>query len=851
MSANILIVGENPFLKVALKYHLQRQYHVLETSDGEEALHKLFYSDGKIDIALLETTLKPMGADQLCQQIRKHPKCFHIGVIVVSANQINDDLLAQKLIQTQADYYLSLPIKTSLVLAYVQNCLRVQEQHKAVRSVTALPMSTGSGDTPVMPLAPLDPASADWQKRIMKFLPLPLIVTDLEGNVVQYNTMLEHIFRFRPFGNNVNLLREWQTLGETRLATKLHNILLGHTAFEQYHDYHYHDPMLDNSVVFNIRMVPLRSRAQIEGAIVVLENVSRQYKSMKRLRRAYKETQKIMGISNMLVETRDFKKVVDSIFKALQQLFPFEGINVLLEDQNVEKLVSFRLLLPETLNISPTERKELVSLSYSSKILDVFETQNLSHLYTPNVDPSRFTDPRFKRAYDLAPIRSNLLVPLGQQGNYFGMLFCSTYDKVLHLTEEDIFLVKRYVNQLSIALKNAKLYEELAQEKERVSRTYRDLSEAKRFTDSILKHASVGIFTLNRKGVLTSVNPALRKMFGCTEKDLRIGANYDRVVMEYEPVEGEMRNTALRGTTCERYNQPYVFPLTQKDMVLDMTVTPLMHGGSVEGTLHVYQDVTVRAHAEAALAEAHMRLQKEIDDTAMVQRILLPSVQPSHPHFDIYGDVIPAEQCSGDWWSYIDYQEDGILIAVGDVTGHGVPSAMVTAITDGVFTFYRLAKQLVSPDEMLQSLNDVIMNCVRGGYNMTVWFGWFQSATNTLLYANAGHNFPFHIQGGKIKELPSRGYILGRALAHEREWELRKVHYTPGDWFLIYTDGIIENENKENEEYSKRRLRRLIKKISTANSAPQVWQDVVNDVNKFLGSQSYGDDMSLVVVKTR
>lgn len=838
MNPTILLAGQNPILKISLKFQLQHHYSIVDVSNADKALEVLRAKDQELHLALLDANLSGLSGEELSLEIRNLPHRRQMGVIIATANKLPDEEVAKRLLNSQANHYVCLPLKTALLMALVKNSIGYAQSFSVPQPPT--PQHNTQQDEILRHLG------------MFEFLPLPMMVTDTQGNLLQFNRQMLKLFKFmEPISfNQINLFNFFDQINSHQPAQQLKQVLSGQSNLERCNNVIFQHENLEHPMVFNGFISPYKLDEQLVGAMILLDENTAKFEAVTRLKEEYREVHRLMNLANMLVEARNFNQVTDRIFAEIRQLYPFESINVLLEERELEQLVSYRLILPETLKLSQEDKDELISLKYSSRIMELFRKKHLSHLYTPEVDPSRYNDERFKRAYDLAPIKTNLVFPLGHQDNYFGVLMCCTYNKVLSLSDADIAMIQRFINHLAIALKNARLYDEVLTEKDRANRTLKDLTEAKRFTDSIFDTAPVGIFTLNQKGILTSINPVMRKIFDCDESQLRVGQQYIKEVASQVPEELQLFNDAIAGKTGHLHNFNYTFPKNGKQVVLEMTSTPLYRYDTIQGTLNVYQDVTLKALAEKEVERVNLLLQKEIQDTANVQQLLLPNFQPVNPAFDIHGSVVPAEHCSGDWWSYIDYHEEGILVAVGDVTGHGVPSAMLTAVTDGVFTSFRLQNRQATPDQLLNELNAVIHSCVGGGYNMTMWLGFFDLRRNVLSYANAGHNFPFYLQNGKkIKELPSHGSILGRQATPQTPWELKESPFQSGDWFFIYTDGILENENQQQEEYGKRRMRRLLTRAPTHPDAKTCWNALMDDVKQFVGRQSYDDDMTLVVFK--
>ena len=178
-----------------------------------------------------------------------------------------------------------------------------------------------------------------------------------------------------------------------------------------------------------------------------------------------------------------------------------------------------------------------------------------------------------------------------------------------------------------------------------------------------------------------------------------------------------------------------------------------------------------------------------------------------------------AAETGGDWHGFIQIV-DYLYIFIGDVTGHGAPAAIITATVYGACQMLtsKIGKgEIVTTHAILDYLNDVVCTSGQGEYLMTFFALRIQLRTGEIEYANAGHPFPFHIQSENqsIKHLYAASSPLGHQESLQYESQCGKL--SKGDILILYTDGLIENQNVEGDILSANKLHRLLKKSCAKN----------------------------------
>ncbi len=272
------------------------------------------------------------------------------------------------------------------------------------------------------------------------------------------------------------------------------------------------------------------------------------------------------------------------------------------------------------------------------------------------------------------------------------------------------------------------------------------------------------------------------------------------------------------------------------------------------------------------------RMEEELKTARLIQSTLFPKHPPEIPGLDLSGFIQSASETGGDWYGFVHEPENRrIAIIIADVTGHGVPAAIVTATTHSFFKTLEIfrtgsayedeekqrecAGQVLegggffdplSPDFMLRCLNKIILESTEGKLVMTLFASVYYYETGVMDYANAGHNLPliFRESGfGKKKQLKTT-YIKARGMRLGDEktvsYKVRRMQLEPGDAILWYTDGLVECVNSDGEEYGMDRLKRVFEENAKRNSET-IKNNLLGDAGRFYGAETQIDDITFVV----
>lgn len=239
------------------------------------------------------------------------------------------------------------------------------------------------------------------------------------------------------------------------------------------------------------------------------------------------------------------------------------------------------------------------------------------------------------------------------------------------------------------------------------------------------------------------------------------------------------------------------------------------------------------------------KFEKELALAAQIQKDLLPQKNPEIEGYDIVGTNIPCLQVGGDYYDFLEIDDDRIGIVIADVSGKGVGASLLmaslrAALQTEVHTGYNI-------EDMAGRLNNLIHRCTASNAFISFFYCELNTKTGEMRYVNAGHNPPLILEKKKrIQHLVSCGLCLGMFPAQDYESSVIKLN--PGDTALLYTDGLTESRNMDNEELTEEGLAKLLKKHQKL-PAEKLMETIFEELDAFTDGADPMDDMTLVIIK--
>ncbi len=254
---------------------------------------------------------------------------------------------------------------------------------------------------------------------------------------------------------------------------------------------------------------------------------------------------------------------------------------------------------------------------------------------------------------------------------------------------------------------------------------------------------------------------------------------------------------------------------------------------------------------ESIAAEAAEReiINRELSIARDVQRRLFPQVRPVIPGVEYTGFCRPAREVGGDYYDYFALPENGLGIAIGDVSGKGIPAALLMASLQASLRSQTLSGER-SIEELLSNLNNVIYATSPENRYATFFYGHYREDVNCLTYINAGHNAPMVVRapecGHGVVRLEASGPPVG--LFAECEYKCSEINLSRGDLLVLYTDGISEAMNANDEEWGEERMIDTVRECAHSSSAQMV-ERLFEAADAFAAGAPQHDDMTLMVFR--
>jgi serine phosphatase RsbU (regulator of sigma subunit) len=265
--------------------------------------------------------------------------------------------------------------------------------------------------------------------------------------------------------------------------------------------------------------------------------------------------------------------------------------------------------------------------------------------------------------------------------------------------------------------------------------------------------------------------------------------------------------------------------------------------------------VLLKARIDASLEKKRLhdeqrdllrKMEAELDFARNVQRSILPAQLPRTPGCDFGAVMIPARAVSGDFYEFIELDDNRVVVVVGDVSDKGVPAALFMALTYSLINTE--ARRMLSPREVLANVNRYLLNMNEAGMFVTVLYGILDRAAREFWYARAGHDQPIVLDAdGQPLEIERKaGQVLG--ILPAPDLDEARITLPANSTLLLFTDGATEAMDVEGQLFGLARLRAA---LQTNRHAPaqDICAAVQNAIEDYADHQPPHDDVTLVVIK--
>jgi len=515
-----------------------------------------------------------------------------------------------------------------------------------------------------------------------------------------------------------------------------------------------------------------------------------------------------------------------------------------------------------------------LALNLNDIVIDNFNPlfASISKVATGMYSNNTSEDPNFKVFNDILEekLENIIFMPIRSKRKNIGAVALIN-KKDSPFSEEDANIISSFTNFIAVIITNKQMYHDSQEKAYEVGALYQMTVSANKLDTieevlkenmsviceafeahrvSIILKDSNNIFKLKcaigidddvvKNGVVTLKNNPLSKILKLKypiysvniDKDSRFGINKKLRYSTNSFVSAPMIiNDEIIGfvSATERINNK---PFRLKDLHLfDMLV----------------QQITENYHHFELLEESKIKekLSAELVFTGNLQQSILPTRFPAEDKFDITAISMPSENVGGDFYDFIELENNKYAIVVADVSGKGIRAGLFMTMTRSIIRVY--CARYSNPADILKYANKQVYKDSKSGMFVTVFLLIIDTKKKKIIYSNAGHLIQYLLKkDNQIIDLHTSGKPLG--VIEGAEYKNSKVTYKKEDAIILFSDGITETFNTEDEEYGEDRLKAIIKE-NIGMSSKDMSKAIIDDTIDYRGTRLQFDDITLIVNK--
>jgi PAS domain S-box-containing protein len=433
------------------------------------------------------------------------------------------------------------------------------------------------------------------------------------------------------------------------------------------------------------------------------------------------------------------------------------------------------------------------------------------------------------------------------------------------------------LRQVLTIVENARLYNRLQRTHRQVEhkndqlvQSQSELRRQKEYFEALVLNSPVAIAIMDLDEKVVSWNPAAERLFGYSQAQA-VGRSIDDLVAGTPQMHEEVLQYTRQVSSDSRVDT--VTRRSRKDGTLvdvELLAVPVTVGGEQVGTYAMYHDISELKRAEEEVRQLNKdlerrvaerteqlkiamarqqqevqereRIEQELRVARMIQQTLLPKSLPDLEGYQIAAYYQSAREVGGDFYDFLRLPDGRLGLIVGDVSGKGVPAAIMMATTR---TLLRAAYHLGSPGEILEQVNDALFPDIPPNMFVTCLAALLDSRTGRLQYANAGHDPPYIRHAAGVSKLRATGMPLG--LMPNMSYEQKEITLQPGENILLYSDGLLEAHSPQREMFG---FPRMQGHISAHPEGASLIDSLLAELERFTGEDwEQEDDITLLTLQ--
>jgi len=296
-------------------------------------------------------------------------------------------------------------------------------------------------------------------------------------------------------------------------------------------------------------------------------------------------------------------------------------------------------------------------------------------------------------------------------------------------------------------------------------------------------------------------------------------------------------------------------PLTAKGKLIgELTVfNSVKPGGFTDDDVRLLgiigvQSAQIIENARLYREELKLRqLEGEVQAARKIQVGFLPKSIPEIANNDIYGATTSARETSGDYFDFIRTGEDRLIFTLGDVSGKGLPAALLMSTIQGQARSLFSRNRDLTPADAMAELNLITCQLSASDQFSTMVIGMLRADSGEIVLSNGGHNYPVIVRSdGTIEDINQSAMLIG--MFDGAKFANATVTLNAGDFLAIFSDGIEEAFNAAGEEFGIDRLKEQLLRVKDKN-ARTIYETAIQAVAEFRGKAEQSDDLTLMIIK--
>jgi len=332
-----------------------------------------------------------------------------------------------------------------------------------------------------------------------------------------------------------------------------------------------------------------------------------------------------------------------------------------------------------------------------------------------------------------------------------------------------------------------------------------------------------------------------------------------KAIQSSVPSRNKIQNRYLGEVKHDIYKSILVIPLYIQDKQIAMlSMVKDVNDGFTSEMVEIVRtfinqaSISIENYRLMEEAIKNERYKEELKIAKRVQDSLIPKVLHTNPDLEISGFTKAAAEVGGDYFDTYKMDEHRLAVIIGDVSGKGTSAAFHMSQMKGIFQ--SLAQLNLSAREFIIKANNALRECLDRTSFITTSYLIINSKTKKVELSRAGHcpTLYYSSKKGKIEYLEDNGLGLGilRDEQFDEFVETNEISYSSGDVFMLYTDGITEAKNKQNEEFGYERLKQFLDK-HTFYSADYIKDEILKTLYNFSESSNLEDDITFLIIKVK